>query len=680
MQSAKLTRKLEQKCVDTIRTLTMDAVQLANSGHPGGVMGAADAAFVMWHDLMRHDPTKPDWIGRDRFVLSAGHMSMLVYSLLHLSGYDLSLDDIKAFRQWGSKTPGHPETGVTPGVEITAGPLGNGFAHAVGMALASRMCGARFADDQGALVDSRVFLLASDGDLMEGVSCEAASLAGHLKLGNLICVWDDNKITIDGSTDLAFTEDVVKRFESHGFGTVVADGHDRDALRQALARAMEDPSRPWLIDSHTRIAYGSPGKEGTCDSHGAALGPEEVRATKKCYGWPVDAEFLVPDDVREAFGAMAARGKQARQAWEQRVARYREDARKARQWDAFWSRKVPSDLLQTTCQALADAGTLPTRKHSQKALQAVASRVEAIVGGSADLTGSNSVGIKDSEAIVAASVPDPGKSDPSFAGRNIHFGIREHAMGAMVNGMALFGGLRPYAATYLVFSDYLKPALRLAALMELPAVYLFSHDSFRVGEDGPTHQPIEHLWSLRAIPELVVLRPADGLEAAAAWTFAASLTDRPAAIVVSRQKVPEIPRDDSFDPAIILKGGYVVNENDDAALSIIATGSEVPLALGAAQELAREGIHARVVSMPSVELFEQQDETYRQGVLPERLPVVTLEAGATTGWYRYAGKDGLALGLDRFGASAPFTVLEEQFGFTTPQVTQRIRTWWKSRS
>ncbi len=681
MQQAKLSFDIEKKCVDTIRTLAIDAVEKARSGHPGGVMGAADVAFVIWHDIMRHDPAAPDWVGRDRFVLSAGHMSMLVYALLHLAGYDLSIDDIRSFRQWGSRTPGHPEKGVTPGVEVTAGPLGNGFAHAVGMALASRMAGARFFDDEGSLVDSRVFVLASDGDIMEGVASEAASLAGHLRLGNLVCVWDDNRITIDGSTDLAFSEDVLKRFEAYGFATAAVDGHDREALRHALQEAVTDGSRPWLVASRTRIAYGSPGKQDTSDSHGAPLGEDEARATKRVYGWPEDAQFLVPEEVREAFSRRNSRARVQREAFDRRLARYRAaDPDRAEAWDSFWSRKVPANLLETTVEAMAGAGVQPTRKHSHRALSAVAGRIPAIVGGSADLTGSNSVGIKQSRAIQPASSADITRPDPSFEGRNIHFGIREHAMAAMVNGMSLFGGFRPYAATYLVFSDYLRPALRLAAIMELPVVYVFSHDSFRVGEDGPTHQPIEHLASLRAIPNLIVLRPCDGIEAAACWTFAASLTNRPAAIVVSRQKVADVQRPDGFTPSDVLKGAYVVKDPGDARLVIIATGSEVALASQAADLLAAEDLRARVVSMPSVELFERQTAGYREFVLPAKLPVVTLEAGSTTGWHRFAGRDGLTMGIDHFGASAPSAVLEEQFGFTAPAVTSRIREWWSART
>jgi transketolase len=643
-------------------------------------MGAADAAFVTWYDFLRHDPRDPGWPARDRFVLSAGHMSMLLYGLLHLSGYDLPLEELGAFRQWGSRTPGHPEAGLTPGVEVTGGPLGNGFAHAVGMALASKMAGARFADERGALVDSRVYVLASDGDIMEGVCGEAASLAGHLELGNLVCIWDDNEITIDGSTDLAFSEDVLARFRSYGFHTQSVDGHDRDALRDALSRAVQDPSAPWLIDSRTRIAYGSPAKQGTSDSHGAPLGPDEVRATKKVYGWPEDSSFLVPEDVRGAFASRNERIREQRRTWEARVRAYREsDPEKARAWDDFWHRRVPGDLLETTVAALADAGPLPTRKHSYGALQAVAGRVEALVGGSADLTGSNSVGIAGAASIVPSSVPDPARPDPSFAGRNIHFGVREHAMGAVVNGMALFGGFRPYAATYLVFSDYLRPALRLAALMEAPVTYVFSHDSFRVGEDGPTHQPVEQLWALRAIPELVVFRPADAVEAAAAWSFAASLVSGPLAIVVSRQKVAEVERPADLEPRDVLKGAYVLRDPDDRRLVIVATGSEVPLAVEAARLLAPVGLAARVVSMPSVELFLEQPSSYRDAVLPPALPVVTLEAGTTTGWYRFTGADGLTIGLDRFGASAPFGVLEQKFGFTPEAVAEHVRRWWGAR-
>ena len=667
---------IEQKCVDTIRTLTIDAVEKARSGHPGGVMGVADAAFVMWHDFLRHDPSAPAWPVRDRFVLSAGHMSMLVYSLLHLSGYDVSLDDIMSFRQWQSRTPGHPEHGLTPGVEVTAGPLGAGFAHAVGMALASRMAGARFQDGDGSLVDSRVFVIASDGDVMEGVAMEAASLAGHLKLGNLICVWDDNRITIEGSTDLAFTEDVCARFEAQGFATARVDGHDRAALRGAIQAAVDDPSRPHLIASRTRIAYGSPGKEGTAGSHGAPLGEEEVVATKRAYGWPEDATFLVPGEVREAFAASAERGAALRRAWEERIEAWKKGAgQKAGGWNAFWSREPRADLLEKIIEGMGDPATLPTRKHSFKAIQEVARHVPGLVGGSADLAPSNSVGVKGGGDVFPSTTADLTRPDPAFAGRNIHFGIREHAMGAVVNGMALFGGFRPYAATYLVFSDYLKPSLRLAALQEIPAVYLFSHDSFRVGEDGPTHQPIEQLWSLRAVPRLVVFRPADAVETAAAWSYACSVKDRPVAIVVSRQTIENVEKPAAFTPRHVLEGAYVVEEPVGAALTLLATGSEVSLAVQTARLLSSDGIAARIVSMPSVELFLEQDESTRARVLPGSLPVVALEAGSTTGWHRFTGRSGLAIGVDHFGASAPFKVLEERFGFTAETVAGRVRAW-----
>ncbi|MBW2261574.1 MAG: transketolase [Deltaproteobacteria bacterium] len=672
---------IEQKCVDTIRALTIDAVEEARSGHPGGAMGAADAAFVLWHDFLRHDPSCPTWPGRDRFVLSAGHMSMLVYSLLHLSGYEVSLDDIKAFRQWQSLTPGHPEYGLTPGVEVTAGPLGAGFAHAVGIALASRMAGARFHDDAGSLVDSRVFVIVSDGDVMEGVAMEAASLAGHLRLGNLICVWDDNRITIEGSTDLAFTEDVVRRFEAQGFGAARVDGHDRAALRSAIQAAVDDPSRPHLIASRTRIAYGSPGKEGSADSHGAPLGVDEVAATKRAMGWPEDAAFLVPEEVAEVFAARARRGAEQRRAWEERVESWRKGAgEEADVWDAFWSREPRADLFEKVIAGMGPSSALPTRKHSFKAIQELARLVPGFVGGSADLAPSNSVGVKQGGDVFPSTAADLTRPDPAFAGRNIHFGIRENAMGGVVNGMALFGGFRPYAATYLVFSDYLKPTIRLASLMQIPAIYLFSHDSFRVGEDGPTHQPIEHLWSLRAVPGLVVFRPADAVETAAAWSYACSVKDRPVAIVVSRQVIEDVEKPPGFEARLALKGAYVVAEPDGAALTIVATGSEVSLAVQAARHLAADGVAARIVSMPSVELFTEQPAEYRLEVLPEVLPVVSLEAGTTTGWHRFTGRSGLAIGVDHFGASAPFKVLEERFGFTPEAVAGRVREWWKAAS
>jgi len=522
-------------------------------------------------------------------------------------------------------------------------------------------------------------VIASDGDVMEGVAMEAASLAGHLKLGNLVCVWDDNRITIEGSTDLAFTEDVCGRFEAQGFSTARVDGHDRAALRAAIRAAVDDPSRPHLIASRTRIAYGSPGKEGTAGSHGAPLGEEEVAATKRAYGWPEDATFLVPDEVTAAFAASARRGAGQRRAWDERVEAWRKGAgEQAEQWDAFWSREPRADLLEKVIAGMESSGALPTRKHSFKAIQEVARHVPGFVGGSADLAPSNSVGVRQGGDVFPSTSVDLTKPDPAFAGCNIHFGIREHAMGALVNGMALFGGFRPYAATYLVFSDYLKPSLRLASLMEIPSVYVFSHDSFRVGEDGPTHQPIEHLWSLRAVPRLVVFRPADAVETAAAWSYACSVKDRPVAIVVSRQTVEDVQKPDGFEPRLALRGAYTVSEPEGAALTLVATGSEVSLAVRAARLLEADGIAARIVSMPSVELFLEQEPGYRGRVLPPTLPVVSLEAGTTTGWHRFTGRAGLAIGIDHFGASAPFKVLEEHFGFTPEAVAGRVREWWSA--
>ncbi|MBW1808605.1 MAG: transketolase [Deltaproteobacteria bacterium] len=653
--------KLEQLAVNTIRTLCIDAVQNANSGHPGMPMGMADCAFVLFHRFLRHDPSLPDWPGRDRFVLSAGHGSTLLYSLLHLYGYDLSLDDLKQFRQWESRTPGHPELGCTPGVETTTGPLGQGFASGVGMALAARLMSRRLNVGEFRPIDSRVFAIVSDGDLMEGVSSEAASLAGHLKLGNLIYLYDDNHISIEGPTDLTFSEDVGIRFEAYGWHVQHVDGHNRKAIAQSIKRATLENNRPSIICARTHIAYGSPGKQDSASSHGSPLGPDEVKATKEAMGWPASNPFEVPDQVRALFARRAEGLKEERQAWEKNFAGWREEhPDRASYWNRLFTPEIPDGLLDTLIEA-AGTDVAATRALSGKVLQRAAEIIPGLIGGSADLAPSNKTMITDSPAIG----PD------SYSGRNIHFGVREHAMGSMLNGMAIFGGVIPYGGTFLVFADYMRPAIRLAALMKLGTIYVFTHDSIFVGEDGPTHQPIEHLASLRIIPDLAVFRPADPLETAAAWAYAIEHRHAPTALVLTRQKLPILDRPPAFKPEDVHKGAYVIVEEKTGAQEVVvATGSEVAPVAAAAQQL---GI--RAVSMPSREAFLAQPDDYQKNVIPSGWRVATVEASHDPGWHRLAGPDGLVIGIDRFGASAPGKVMGEKFGFTSDAILTKLSNW-----
>jgi transketolase len=648
---------LEQRCINTIRTLAMDAVQKANSGHPGLPMGAAAMAFVLWTRFLRHNPKDPSWPDRDRFVLSAGHGSMLLYALLHLTGYDLSLDDIRQFRQWGSRTPGHPEYGHTPGVETTTGPLGQGLATAVGMAVAERWLAARFNQPDHSLVDHRTYVLVGDGDLMEGVSAEAASLAGHLKLGKLIVLYDDNHISLDGPTSWAFTEDRCARFLAYGWEVQqVADGNDTAAVAAALEKACAREDRPHFIAVRTHIGFGSPHKQDTSAAHGAALGVEEVRLTKEALGWPADAQFLVPDDVREFFRQAIARGARAQADWDLGRAQY---ARAHKALAAAFDAEQRGDRPDGWTEALPRfQAAMATRGASKEVLNAVAPTLGALLGGSADL----------SESTYTMLEKYPAITPEDFSGKNLNFGVREHAMGAMCNGMALHGGVIPYCGTFLVFSDYMRPAIRLAALMQVPVTYVFTHDSIALGEDGPTHQPVEHLAALRAIPGLTVLRPGDPNETAAAWQHALTPGHGPTALVLTRQKVPVLEgvRRDG-----VLRGGYVVRDGGDRpAIVLIGTGSELQLAVAAADLLRQDGVTARVVSLPSWELFAAQGQDYRDTVLPPGIPHLAVEAGATFGWCRFADD---VVGIDRFGASAPGDVNLEKFGFTGEAVAQRAR-------
>jgi len=654
----------DELCVNTIRTLAMDMVEQARSGHPGMPMGAAAMAYVLWTRVLKHNPADPTWPDRDRFVLSAGHGCALLYSLLHLTGYDLPLRELQRFRQWGSRTPGHSERGVTPGVEVTTGPLGQGFANGVGMAMAERMLAARFNCPGHTLVDHYTYGIVSDGDLMEGVASEAASLAGHLRLGRLICLYDDNRVTIEGSTALAFTEDVEMRFRSYGWAVQRVDGNDLQAVEAALQTARSAGEQPSLIIARTHIAYGSPNKQDSSDAHGAALGEEELRLTKLALGWPADAKFLVPGQALERFRRVQERGAAAQSAWQARWEAYvRSHPQLALEWQRVMQGSLPEGW-ESVLPTFEPSVAMATREASGKAIHALATHITELVGGSADLASSNNT--------YMAGMGDFGAANP--AGRNLRFGVREHAMGAILNGMAAHGGLRPYGGTFLVFSDYMRPSIRLAALMKLPVIYVFTHDSVGLGEDGPTHQPVEHLAALRAMPELTVIRPADANETVKAWELCLKHTAGPVALVLSRQKLPVIDRTALASPDGLNQGAYVLAEASAPApaLILIATGSEVTLALEARQRLEQQGVPTRVVSMPSWELFEEQTREYRDAVLPDAVQArLVIEAGASLGWCRYAGPGGDVLGIEHFGASAPGNVVLDKYGFNVDSVVAR---------
>ncbi|MBW2108769.1 MAG: transketolase [Deltaproteobacteria bacterium] len=651
----------DQICINTIRMLAVDAVEKARSGHPGMPMEAADIGYVLWTRFLRHNPANPDWPNRDRFVLSAGHGSMLLYALLHLTGYDVSLEDIRAFRQWQSKTPGHPEYGQTPGVETTTGPLGQGFSNGVGMAMAQVYLADYFNRPGFAVVDHYIYAIVSDGDMMEGIASEAASLAGHLGLGRLIYVYLDNHITIEGGTNLTFTEDVGKRFNAYGWHVQKVDGYDLQQIATALQEAKDATERPSLIIARTHIGYGSPNKQDTASAHGEPLGEEEAKQVRKQLGWP-EEPFVVPETARSCFRAALEEGRRWEQDWNTLFTEYaRQYPALAEDWKAFHTGKWPEGWQQAVPMFNPDDGPIATRAASGKVLEAVAPKLPAVLGGSADLAPSTKTFIKELGVL---------KKDR--CGRNIHFGIREHAMGGILNGMALSRALVPYGATFLVFSDYMRPSIRLAALMKLRVIYVFTHDSIAVGEDGPTHQPIEHVASLRAIPNLVVLRPADANETAQAWKLALTRKHGPTALVLTRQKLPVIDTTRYAPAEGLLRGAYVLAGGDHPApqLLLIATGSEVHLALGAYEHLTQEGIAARVVSMPSWEVFEAQDDAYRNQVLPPDLKArIAIEAGVPMGWERYVGQTGRIIAIDHFGASAPGGVLTKAFGFTVEAVT-----------
>lgn len=671
--------KLEELCVNTIRFLAVDAVEKAKSGHPGTPMGMADMAFVIWTEFLRHDPTHPHWKNRDRFVLSAGHASMLLYSMLHLTGYaDMTMDQLQHFRQWGSKTAGHPEYGHATGIEVTTGPLGQGIAHAVGMALGEKMLGARFnGEDAFKPVDHYIYGICSDGDLEEGISHEAASIAGHLGLGNLIFFYDDNNISIEGETRLSFSEDIRKRFEAYGWHTLTIDGHDRNAVRKAVRKAQKVTDKPTLVLAKTIIGWGSPKFHGTARAHGEPLGADEVKATKEALGWPQEPTFLVPGEVQAEFTRKTKKLSRSRKVWEKGFADWRgRNPQLADEYDRLWSHSVPDDLTGQLVEAGKSDKAIATRALSGQVIQKLAALAPFVVGGSADLSPSTNTIIKDAGSIERPK--DATKAPPAleiFKGRNLHFGIREHAMGAIVNGLTLYGSWRAYGATFLIFSDYMRAAVRLACLMNIPSIFVYTHDSVFLGEDGPTHQPIEHLWALRLIPNMTLFRPADGAETAMAWVHAVTAKHGPTLMVLTRQKLEPLKHSDAFDPNTILRGAYVLDGYEQGDITFIATGSEVPLAVKTADLLRGEGVNARVVSAPSLDLFDRQDATYRDSVLGDRSKVVAIEAGRSGGWYKYVNHDALVIGIDTFGHSAPYEQIAEHLGFTPEKVASRVREW-----
>lgn len=654
----------DQLVVNTIRMLSIDGVQAANSGHPGLPLGAAPMAYVLWSRFLRFDPQAPQWPNRDRFILSPGHGSMLIYSLLHLAGYDLSLDDLKQFRQWGSKTPGHPEAGMTPGVEVSTGPLGQGFGNGVGMAIAEAYQAEAYRRNGYTPIDHYTYAIVSDGDLMEGVAAEAASLAGHLKLGKLIYLYDDNLISLDGPTNLSFTEDVLTRFDAYGWQTLrVADGNDLAAIEAAIREAQADTQRPSLIAVRTIIGFGSP-KAGTSKVHGEPLGDEGVRKTKQYYGWDPDKQFVVPPEAAAHMRAAGERGAKLRAAWAEQFAKYAaEYAAEAHQFELAFAGKLPEGWIDALPSF--PAGTeLATREASGKVIDALRGPIPWLIGGSADLAGSTKT------PMVTDASFQPG----SYASNVIWFGVREHGMGAALNGMAAHGGTRPYGGTFFTFADYMRGAMRVAALSHHAVVYVFTHDSIGLGEDGPTHQPIEHLASLRAIPNMLVLRPGDANEVSYAWQAALEHTHGPTALVLSRQKMPTFDRSAIGAAAGTLRGAYTLIDAPDGApeLIIMATGSELALAVEAHAELVRQGVRARVVSFPSWELFDQQPQAYRDSVLPPSVTArLSVEAGVGQGWHRWVGSQGDVMSIEKFGASAPYKEIYAQYGLTTGDIVRR---------
>lgn len=656
-------------CINTIRTLSMDAVEKAGCGHPGAPMGMAPMGYIIWTEFLRHNPKNTKWLNRDRFVLSPGHASMFLYSLLFLTGYDLTMDDIKSFRQFGSRLPGHPEYGLTPGVEVTTGCLGQGFANGVGMAIAERFLSDKFNKPNFPIVDHRTYAIVSDGDMMEGISSEAASLAGHLGLGKLIYFYDDNETTIDGDLSLSMSEDVQARFKAYGWHVLcVEDGnHDLDGIRNAICEAQSEVNRPSLIVVKTEIGYGSPNKKGSAECHGAALGEEEVCLTKEALGWPKDKHFFVPDDVLEHYRKCVEKGKSQEDEWNKIFSEYEKQyPNEAKEYKSIMSGEMPEGWQKTLPSFDVSDGPMATRAASGKVLNAMAGTIANLIGGSADCTGSNNTSLK---GLGIFNKDNPG-------GRNLHFGVREHAMGGILNGMALHGGVIPYGGSFLIFSDYVKPSMRLAALMKIQTIFVFTHDSIGLGEDGPTHQPIEQLASLRTIPNFTVIRPSDASEVSYAWQAALEKKDGPTAIVMTRQKLPIVDRTKHTSAAGLLRGAYVIKKEkgDLPNLILIATGSEVSLALEASILLEKEGVCTRVVSFPSWEIFQAEDNEYKEEILPAEVKCrLAIEAGCLQGWREWVGDGGDVIGMTGFGASAPAKELFVKFGFTPEAVVQRAK-------
>lgn len=656
---------LDLLCINTIRTLAMDAVQKAGSGHPGLPMGTAPMAYVLWTRFLRHNPSNPNWPDRDRFILSAGHGSMLLYSLLHLTGYDLALEELQNFRQWGSKTPGHPESFATTGVETTTGPLGQGFGNGVGLAIAERFLAAHFNRPGHQIVNHFTYALCSDGDLMEGISHEAASLAGHLKLGKLIYLYDDNRISIEGSTDLAFSEDRIKRFVAYGWHVQrVDDGNDLQGIEAAIQAAQQD-ERPSLISVRTMIGFGSPGKQGTSSAHGEPLGADEIRLTKEGLGWPLDPPFFIPDQALEHFRQALTRGERQEKEWQSRFEAYAQAFPElARKWRQWMQNELPQGWADELPLFSTDAKGMATRKASGQVLNALAPRLGNLIGGSADLAPSTKTHLEDQGDFQSG----------YYQGRNLHFGVREHGMGAVTNGMSLHGGVIAYGATFLIFSDYMRPPIRLAALMGLKVITVFTHDSIGLGEDGPTHQPVEQLAALRAIPGLTLIRPCDANETAEAWRVALEQAKGPVAICLTRQNVPTLDREEVASARGLSRGAYILKDFDvrqEPEVILISSGSEVHIALEAARELGRSDISVRVVSMPSWELFEKQEQGYQDLIFPPGVQArVAIEAGISQGWHRFLGLRGRFVGMNSFGASAPYQTLYDKFGLTAARVKQ----------
>lgn len=680
---------LDQLCINTIRFLSVDAVEKANSGHPGLPLDAAPMAYVLWTKIMNYNPKDPEWYNRDRFILSAGHGSALLYSMLHLTGYDLSLDQIKNFRQWGSLTPGHPERGLAPGVEVSTGPLGQGFGNGVGLAMAEAYVAARYNRPGHEMINHYTYSIVSDGDLMEGVASEAASLAGHLKLGKLIYLYDDNEVTLSASTQVTFTENRAQRFESYGWQTIkVEDGNDLKAIEDAILAAQKDTERPSLIIVRTHIGYGSP-KQDSFEAHGSPLGKEDTKLTKEKLGWPLEPTFYIPEKAQEHFHQASKKGEQAEQEWKKRWEAYEKAFPDlAKELKYIMDQKLPPKWDKDIQPFPADAKGMATRLASGKVLNMIAPHLPALIGGSADLNPStftviNHGGTFESPLTDFGDRQGAIEGGWNYAGRNIQFGVREHAMGSILNGMGAHGGLIPYGATFLTFSDYMRPAIRLASLMDLQVLFIFTHDSIGLGEDGPTHQPIEHVASLRAIPHLVVIRPADANETAVAWKVAIELHKKPIALILTRQAVPTLDRNQYASAEGLRKGAYVLSDPPEGKkpnMILIATGSEVNLIVGAQKKLLESNIHARLVSMPSWELFEMQSEEYKKSVFPPDIKLrLAVEAGVPQGWERYVGDEGAIIGIERFGASAPGNIVMKEYGFTVENVVKKAMDLTKKR-